>query len=167
MDRNLRKLLETVKNREAWRAAAHGVAKSRTRLSNWTTITPLSLMLQCCGSQTLVCIRTIRSTWWKADSWVCCYGTKVHVSEANPGTWILINTQFPLLQGQDHTDPHCRCLPFLSKSVFCPLPVYQENQKNSPQKRLIYPGKNKLFPVRIIWWTSWGRTRSSGKKDKD
>ena len=28
---------EIVKVREAWRAAVHGVTKSRTRLSNWTT----------------------------------------------------------------------------------------------------------------------------------
>ena len=33
-DMSLRKLLEMVKDREAWRAAAHGVAKSRTRLIN-------------------------------------------------------------------------------------------------------------------------------------
>ena len=33
------KLWETVRARETWRAAVHGVAKSRTRLSNWTTTT--------------------------------------------------------------------------------------------------------------------------------
>ena len=35
---NLGKLQEMVKDREAWSAAIHRVAESRTRLSNWTTI---------------------------------------------------------------------------------------------------------------------------------
>ena len=38
MDVSLSELWEFVMNREAWRAAIHGVTKSRTWLSNWTEL---------------------------------------------------------------------------------------------------------------------------------
>ena len=38
VDTNLRRLLELVMDREAWRAAVHGVTKSPTQLSNWTEL---------------------------------------------------------------------------------------------------------------------------------
>ena len=39
MDMSLSKLWKIVEDRWVWRAAVHGVLKSGTRLSDWTTVT--------------------------------------------------------------------------------------------------------------------------------
>ena len=49
MDMSLGELQEMVMDREAWRAAIHGVTKSRTRLSDWIE---LNLVIEISGTLT-------------------------------------------------------------------------------------------------------------------
>ena len=50
MDVSLSELQELMTDREAWRAAIHGVAKSRKRLSDWTELNPTVHLIHCSQS---------------------------------------------------------------------------------------------------------------------
>ena len=54
MDVSLSELWQLVINREAWRAAIHGVGKSRTWLSDWTELTYQNYIFACTDKKTLL-----------------------------------------------------------------------------------------------------------------
>ena len=55
MDVSLGELRELVMDKEAWRAAIHGVTKSRTRLSDWTKLN-LNVVLGELLEDTVICV---------------------------------------------------------------------------------------------------------------
>ena len=60
MDMSLSELRELVMDREAWRAVIHGIAKSWTRLSDWTELNRLLMMMCQC--------RLISVVHWVAEA---------------------------------------------------------------------------------------------------
>ena len=107
VDMSLSKFQEIVKDREAWYATVHGVAKSWTRLSDWTTATILciKLSLYCVDGQVL-CI-CIFLPCWGFDRALWAYRA-----------WDLVGNEGSLLN-RSFTCSVCTCMYMCAISLFC------------------------------------------------
>ena len=69
MDMSFSRLWELVMDREVWRAAVHGVAKSWTQLSNWTELKYSPELFQILKDDAVKVLPSIYQKTWKTQQW--------------------------------------------------------------------------------------------------
>ena len=84
-------LEKTLKDRETWHAAVHGVEKSRTWLSDWTTLYKLELLDQrVCIYVALVCkcmLSRFTCVWLCVTQWIVDYQVPLSMAFSRKEYW--------------------------------------------------------------------------------
>ena len=93
MDMNLSKLREFVMDREAWRASIHGVAKSRTQLSNWTELITQNFCHRTPGWNPCI-IQQIPTGYLFYIWWYICFCATLQFVPPSPSA--VSTSQFPM-----------------------------------------------------------------------
>ena len=121
MDRGLGGLQE-VMDREAWHAVVHGVAKSRTRLSDWTEMKmqdPCSKLRKHCFYLSFSSVQLLSRVWLFATPWTAAHQAPLSITNS----WSLLKVMsIELVMPPNHLT-HCHPL-LLLPSIFPSIRVF-------------------------------------------
>ena len=127
MDMSLSELREMVMNREAWRVAIHGVAKSQTQLSDWTELnwrflgSLLSCSREVCSMRTGIFVLC----WWRNETPTLQSGLNLYILILASYSCFILYPSHNNLQGS------CQALWFRDYTV-------RRRRARSPLPGLIY-----------------------------
>ena len=125
MDMSLSELRELVMDREAWRAAIHGVAKSRTQPSNWTELKPTFSLssftfIKRLFSSSLSAISVVASAYLRLL--IFLWATLNAACASSSLAFHMVYSAYKLNKQGDNIQPWCTPFPIWNQSIV-PCPV--------------------------------------------